>query len=154
MCHYCGCREISLIKDFIAEHERATDLAGEAVRALNRGSVADAHGLVRDMATVLRAHWQGEERGLFAVMRQDDEYAEYIAALSREHRDLDHLLDTLDLDDAGDRRRFIEAVEELDRHIAKEEDGLFPASLTALDGEDWNRSMAAWREAHPDVGAP
>lgn len=28
VCHYCGCRETSLIEDFIAEHESATDLAG------------------------------------------------------------------------------------------------------------------------------
>ncbi|MFD7233364.1 hypothetical protein [Streptomyces sp. NPDC059881] len=75
MCHYCGCREVSLIKDFIAEHEMATDLAGAAVRALQRDAVSDARALVRDMATVLRAHWQGEEHGLFAVMRQEDEYA-------------------------------------------------------------------------------
>ncbi|MEY9873034.1 hypothetical protein ABH931_002515 [Streptacidiphilus sp. MAP12-33] len=28
MCHYCGCREIPLIKEFIAEHESVTALAG------------------------------------------------------------------------------------------------------------------------------
>jgi hypothetical protein len=28
MCHYCGCREMPLIRDYVAEHERATDLAG------------------------------------------------------------------------------------------------------------------------------
>ncbi|WP_228047419.1 hypothetical protein [Streptomyces justiciae] len=37
MCHYCGCREIPLIKEFIAEHERVTDAAGDALRALERG---------------------------------------------------------------------------------------------------------------------
>jgi hypothetical protein len=41
------------------------------------------------------------------------------------------------------------AFEELKEHISKEEDGLFPASLTALDGDDWNASMAAWQDAHP-----
>ncbi|MFC5805791.1 hemerythrin domain-containing protein [Streptomyces formicae] len=143
MCHDCGCREVSLIKDFIAEHEMVTDLAGDAVRALERGADADAGRLVREMAAALRAHWQGEERGLFAVMRQDDEYAGYIEALEHEHRDLDHLLDTVDLGDANGRRRFVKAVAELHRHIAKEEDGLFPASLTALTGDDWNRSIAA-----------
>ncbi|AYG79405.1 hypothetical protein DWB77_01519 [Streptomyces hundungensis] len=40
-------------------------------------------------------------------------------------------------------------VGELHEHIAREEDGLFPASLTALSGDEWDRSMAAWRAAHP-----
>ncbi|WP_326815692.1 hemerythrin domain-containing protein [Streptomyces sp. NBC_01744] len=88
VCHYCGCREISLIEDYIAEHESATDLAGGAVRALKRGDIAAAQGLLRDMTTVLRAHWRGEENVLFAVMRQDDEYTRYIEDLEREHREL------------------------------------------------------------------
>jgi hemerythrin-like domain-containing protein len=37
----------------------------------------------------------------------------------------------------------------LREHIAKEEDGLFPASLPTLDGEQWDEAMAAWRQAHP-----
>ncbi|MEU1150909.1 hemerythrin domain-containing protein [Streptomyces sp. NPDC005863] len=149
MCHYCGCREIPLIKEFIAEHERVTDAAGDALRALRRGETARAQALVEVMAGELRAHWRGEENGLFAVMRTDPEYAHYIQALEREHRELAALLPALDLSDPADAATLTEAVEELHRHIAKEEDGLFPASLTALDGEEWNRSMAAWREAHP-----
>ncbi|MFC8130233.1 hemerythrin domain-containing protein [Streptomyces sp. NPDC057302] len=149
MCHYCGCREIPLIKEFIAEHERVTDAAGEAIRSLERGETARARVLVDLMARELGAHWQGEENGLFAVMRADPEYAHYIANLELEHRELAALLPALDLADPGDVRIFVEAVDELHRHIAKEEDGLFPASLTALDGDDWNLSMAAWRAAHP-----
>ncbi|WP_405669271.1 hemerythrin domain-containing protein [Streptomyces sp. NBC_00055] len=106
------------------------------------------------MTTVLRAHWRGEENGLFAVMRQDDEYTGYIDDLEREHRDLDRFLDTADLIDRDDRQRFLDTVDELHRHIAKEEDGLFLASLTALGGDDWDRAMAAWCEAHPDVRTP
>ncbi|MFE4254715.1 hypothetical protein ACFRU3_35535 [Streptomyces sp. NPDC056910] len=37
----------------------------------------------------------------------------------------------------------------LQRDVAKEEDGLCPASLTALSGDEWDVSMAAWRAAHP-----
>lgn len=125
-----------------------------AVRALKQGDIAAAQGLLRDMATVLRAHWRGEENGLFAVMRQDDEYTGYIEDLEREHRDLDWLLDTAELVDGDDRQTFLDAEDELHRHIAKEEDGLFPASLTTLAGDDWDRAMAAWREAHPDVRTP
>ena len=42
MCHYCGCREMPLIRDYIAEHERATNLGGDAVRAIDRGELAEA----------------------------------------------------------------------------------------------------------------
>lgn len=149
MCHYCGCRDIPLIKEFIAEHERVTDAAGDALRALERGEPERARALVDRMAGELTAHWRGEEDGLFRVMSEDPEYADYIAALESEHRELAALLPALDLTDPGDVRIFTEAVEELHRHIAKEEDGLFPASLTALSGDEWDASMDAWRAAHP-----
>lgn len=149
MCHYCGCREIPLIKEFIAEHEAVTDAAGDALRALDSGNRARAQTLVADMTAVLLAHWKGEEDGLFAVMEQDPEYAGYIEALVREHRELAAFLSRADLTDPADVAALRAAVEELHHHIAKEEDGLFPASLTALTGEDWDLSIAAWRTAHP-----
>ncbi len=154
MCHYCGCRDIPLIKEFIAEHERVTDAAGDAARALERGDVERARELVAVMSRELAAHWAGEENGLFQVMRTDPEYAEYIAALEQEHRELAALLPSLDLTDPEDVRQLLDAIDELHQHIAKEEDGLFPASLTALSGEDWNLSMAAWRQAHPGEPGP
>ena len=67
----------------------------------------------------------------------------------REHRELEALLESVDLADSGDRDRLRKAVFDLHEHIAKEEDGLFPAALTALDGEQWDAAMAAWRLAHP-----
>ncbi|MFJ6695283.1 hemerythrin domain-containing protein [Streptomyces sp. NPDC091272] len=148
MCHYCGCREIPLIRDFIAEHERVTDAAGAALRALDGGDLVRARELLALMARELESHWRGEEDGLFAVMRTDPEYAGYIDSLVREHRELAALLPALDLADAQDVRTFRSTVDELHEHIAKEEDGLFPASLTALSGDDWDRSMAAWKAAH------
>jgi hemerythrin-like domain-containing protein len=152
MCHYCGCREIPLIREFIAEHEVVTDLAGAAVRALDQGAVDRAALLVARMAELLRTHWAGEEQGLFAVMHADQEYADYIDELAGEHRELAAFLAGLDLSLPEQRAEFAEAVDELHRHVAKEEDGLFPASLTALDAEQWNLSMAAWQQAHPEAG--
>jgi len=36
MCQYCGCREMPLLRDYIAEHERAVNhTRREAVRALD-----------------------------------------------------------------------------------------------------------------------
>jgi len=138
-----------LLRDFIAEHERAMNHGGEAVRALDRGEHDRARELLAAMGDELQSHWRGEENGLFAVMGCDDLFAEHIAPLVREHRELEALLESVDLADSGDRDRLRKAVFDLHEHIAKEEDGLFPAALTALDGEQWDAAMAAWRLAHP-----
>ena len=116
---------------------------------MDRGDYDRPRELLAGMAEELRSHWRGEENGLFAVMRGDDLYAEHIAPLVREHRELDALLESVDLSDSGDRDRMRKAIFDLREHIAKEEDGLFPASLTALDGDAWDAAIAAWQEAHP-----
>ena len=138
-----------LIRDYIAEHERAINLGGDAVRAIDDGELAKAADLLGSMAAELRTHWQGEEKGLFAVMGRDELYAEHIDPLVREHRDLETLLRAVDLSDPTDQDRVRTAVFELHEHIAKEEDGLFPASLTTLSGDEWDASMQAWHAAHP-----
>ena len=150
MCHYCGCREMPLLRDYVAEHERVVNLGGAAVRALDRGDGVRARALLAAMAQELTSHWQGEEDGLFAVLRRDELYAEHIAPLVGEHRELATLLESIDLSDPVDQDRVRRAVDDLHGHIAKEEDGLFPASLTALGGEEWDAAMAAWQRAHPD----
>lgn len=138
-----------LLRDYIAEHERALNYGGEAVRALDRGEHTRAAELLAAMAEELRAHWRGEENGLFAVMAADELFAAHIAPLVREHRELDALLGSVDISDPGDQARVRAAIQELYEHIAKEEDGLFPASLTALDGAQWDAAMAGWQREHP-----
>jgi iron-sulfur cluster repair protein YtfE (RIC family) len=149
MCHYCGCRQMPLIRDYVAEHERATTLGGDAVRAMTHGDLVHARELLDAMLAELRSHWAGEEDGLFAVMRPDPDFAAYIEPLEAEHRELDALLSQADLADPAVRQQIRAAVHDLDEHISKEEDGLFPASLIALSGADWDTAMAAWVEAHP-----
>ncbi|MBP2368181.1 hemerythrin domain-containing protein [Pseudonocardia parietis] len=151
MCHYCGCREIPLIRDYIAEHERATTLGGGALRALEHGDRHTADRLVVEMAGELRSHWRGEENGVFVVMAEaDDLYVDYVGTLAAEHRALEAFLERIDLGDPADVQRLRREMADLRDHIAREEDGLFPATLVTLDGPGWNRAMAAWAEAHPD----
>jgi hypothetical protein len=91
-------------------------------------------------------------RSLVLAMSTVDRPADLAALLEplvREHRALEQFLATVDLADPAQRQRLRAEVAELREHIAKEEDGLFPASLTGLDGEEWDAAMAAWREAHP-----
>ncbi|GFG50741.1 hemerythrin [Mycolicibacterium agri] len=138
-----------LLRDYIAEHERVLNYGGAAVRALDSGERDRARECLAAMDNELRSHWRGEENGLFAVMASDDLFAEHIAPLVREHRELAALLDSVDLDVPRDQDSVRQAVFDLYAHIAKEEDGLFPASLTALDGTQWDAAMTAWQEAHP-----
>lgn len=150
MCQYCGCRDMPLLRDYTAEHERAVNLGGDAVRALDAGDSARAQDLAGRMAEELRAHWRGEEDGLFAaLLGNDDVFAEFIEPLVAEHRELDAFLTALDLTRSADRQRLRSEVFDLHEHIAKEEDSLFPASVTTLDGAEWDAAIDGWQRAHP-----
>jgi iron-sulfur cluster repair protein YtfE (RIC family) len=139
-----------LIRDYIAEHERALNFGGDAVRAIDRGDMDRARSLLDELATELTSHWKGEETGIFAVMASEEElYAEHITPLIREHRELDELLATVDITNADGQEAIRKAVFDLHEHISKEEDGIFPASLTALSGDEWDTAIEAWHAAHP-----
>ncbi|RAV18408.1 hemerythrin domain-containing protein [Mycolicibacterium sp. GF69] len=150
MCQYCGCRDMPLIRDYIAEHAHVLNLGGEAVRAIERGDLETAHRLLDEMAEELRTHWRGEENGLFKVLSREELFAEHIEPLIREHRELAELLAAVDLSRPEHQSAIRDAVEDLWEHTRKEEDGIFPASITELDGDEWDSAIAAWHEAHPD----
>ena len=101
------------------------------------------------MATELAAHWKGEETGLFHVMAREELYAEHIAPLVEEHRELGELLATVDISNPDGQQAIRTAMSDLYEHISKEEDGLFPASLMSLSGDEWDASINAWHAAHP-----
>lgn len=150
MCHYCGCRQIPLIRDFIAEHEEISALGAKAMRELGHGDVARAQADVEQMRELLASHWRGEEDGVFVAMAAaDDLYADYIRPLEEEHRDLGAFLAGIDLSRPEDVARFQRELVDLAEHIAREEDGLFPATLVTLSGPQWDDSIAAWEAAHP-----
>lgn len=54
MCHYCGCRDMPLIRDFIAEHEQALDCADHVVRALGRRDWRTVTHLLRQLCSSSR----------------------------------------------------------------------------------------------------
>ena len=149
MCHYCGCRDMPLLRDYVAEHERVVNLGGAAVRALDRGDPGHAGELLAAMGEELSVALAGRGGRPVRGPGPGRVVREHIAPLVREHRELAALLESADLSDPRDQDRVRRAVDDLHEHIAKEEDGLFPASLTALGGEEWDAAMAAWQEAHP-----
>ncbi|MFI8365575.1 hypothetical protein [Streptomyces sp. NPDC085466] len=64
-------------------------------------------------------------------MAENDEYAAYVAYAA-----------------------YVVALVAEPEHIAKEEDGLFPVSLTELTGERWNEAVTAWSGVHGRPVAP
>lgn len=139
-----------LIRDYIAEHAHVLNLGGEAVRAIDRDDLDSARRLLAEMAQELRSHWRGEEDGLFKVMAREEMFAQHIDPLIREHRELNELLTTVDLARPDHQGAVRDAVEDLWEHTRKEEDGIFPAALTSLDGDEWDAAIDAWHQAHPD----
>jgi hemerythrin-like domain-containing protein len=139
-----------LIRDFVAEHEQALDCADDILRALDRRDRRPVPELLKRMQDLLLPHWQGEENGIFEVMAaREQQYADYVRPLIAEHRELAELLASVEVDTAEGEQAVRVAFDDLRGHIRREEDGLFPASLTALAGDDWNAAMDAWRDAHP-----
>ncbi|MVU82381.1 hemerythrin domain-containing protein [Nocardia sp. ET3-3] len=148
MCHYCGCRDMPLIKEFIAEHEAVYNLSGDIRRALESGDIDTARRDLVEIQRQLTEHWAGEEQGLFAVMRDDPDCTDYIDALEAEHREMTTDLSTADLTTPEGRQQVLASLATLWPHIEKEEDGLFPMSLTTLSGEQWTAAIDAWERVH------
>ena len=139
VCSYCGCRAITVIGRFSAEHEAIIDATGVLRRAAGTGDAMAARAAARGLAELLDPHTRSEERSLFAELRQDPEFTEHVDELCGEHRQIDAQLAVV----AGGDLTGVAALENLlRRHIDKEENGLFPAAAVALYGPAWERVTA------------
>nr|WP_299037961.1 hemerythrin domain-containing protein [uncultured Pseudokineococcus sp.] len=136
MCSYCGCRDVVLIGQLTAEHEAVVNAGGLLQRAVAAGETHRAVRLLEELESLLHPHTALEERGLFAELRQDEVFTEHVDRLCGEHRDLDERLAVCRGGDWSGLEALLFALRE---HIEKEENGLFPAALTSLDGDQWER---------------
>lgn len=140
MCSYCGCRANTVIARYSAEHDEIVNAMGVLRRAASAGDRDGAGVAARDLAVLLDPHTASEERSLFAELRRDAEFTSHVDGLCAEHRGIDAALARVvegDLAAAG----MLEDI--LRRHIDKEENGLFPAAVIALDGPAWERVVSA-----------
>ena len=136
MCSYCGCRAITVIGRLSAEHVAITNAAGALRRAVLAGDGEATATAGEKLISLLDPHTTGEERGLFAELRLDPEFAAHVDTLCGEHREINaHLARVTQGDHSG-----VVALETLlRRHIDKEENGVFPAAAIALDWAAWDR---------------
>lgn len=136
MCSYCGCDSIPVIGRFMDEHVDIINAAGDLRRAVQARDVSRSRRLAARVGEMLDPHTRAEEVGLFAVMREQDEFTDHIDTLCAEHVTLDALLAKIS---EGAYDLMDDFTHALRAHIDKEDNGLFPASAIALNGPDWQR---------------
>ena len=137
MCEYCGCQALATIEELTREHDAALELMRTARAAITASDLPAARGTCRELLLLLEPHNAVEEQALFLAMHEDN--PEHVDILIGEHR----LIQTVLLDLAhgtpdGDwPMRLTNALHTLREHIAKEQDGLFPAALATLSTAQW-----------------
>jgi hemerythrin-like domain-containing protein len=140
MCQHCGCRSNAVIRRLSDEHDAIIDALGDLRRAAEVGDTTTVRRRAGHLADLLDPHTAAEENGLFRELGADGEFTEHLEALTDDHADLHRRLHAIaDGDPAG----IADFEVRLRRHIDREENGLFPAAVIALDGATWDRLSAA-----------
>ena len=85
MCSYCGCRELSLIGRYMAEHEEIVNRCGDLRRAVEADDAEAVDRTRVHLADLLTPHTVSEERSLFAVLREDEMFTHEVDSLCSEH---------------------------------------------------------------------
>lgn len=139
MCEYCGCQQIAVIDELTREHDVLVSFVAQVREQLDAGRLEDVAATCRTMLAVLGPHTVVEERGLFPALA--GEFPDHVAGLQDEHRRIDRVLaeasDGVPIDPTWPDR-LQHTLFLLREHILKEQDGVFPAALSTLTGEDWD----------------
>ena len=143
MCDYCGCQEIATIAELYSEHDAVVAHVGQIQSALAGQRLADVASRCQQILAILAPHTVVEEEGLFPEMT--DEFPDHIEVLRSEHREIETVLgEAMEgfPDDPTWPDRLMGVLHLLREHILKEQDGVFPAALIALDADQWERIEA------------
>lgn len=155
MCEYCGCQEIAVIDELTREHDAVVALIAQVREQLAAGRVDEAATTCRSMSVLLEPHTVVEEEGLFPELAE--EFPDHVATLRSEHRVVEAALGEAAQGTPSDPTwpaRVGDALFLLREHILKEQDGVFPAALTALDGAQWERVEAVRSRAGSPLTTP
>jgi hemerythrin-like domain-containing protein len=154
MCEYCGCQQSATIAELYREHESVVTLVGDIRSALRAQRREDVVTSCQQILDILAPHTVVEEEGLFPEMAQ--EFPQHIEALRSEHREIEKVLgEALDSfpEDPTWPDRLLSVLSLLREHILREQDGVFPAALIALDPDQWERIEGVRAGlAHPHDG--
>ena len=140
MCEYCGCQQIAVINELTREHDAVVAAIGETRTHVGNGDLAAAARSCLRIAAVLGPHTTVEEDGLFPFLTAD--FPDHISVLRSEHRRVEAVLSECVNGVPRDPdwpTRLVCTLDLLREHILKEQDGVFPAALVALDPDQWER---------------
>ena len=137
MCEYCGCQDVPAIAALTEEHDEIRAVARVAAQAARSADRAPAAAATERLLALLGPHTEIEERGLFPAMA--GEFADHVASLQADHRRIEAVFAEIATGDGrpGWVERLDAALAELFTHILREQDGLFPATLSVLTPDDW-----------------
>ena len=143
MCEYCGCQQIATIAELYREHDGVVAVIAQIRSSLAGDRLDDVAEHCRQILTILAPHTVVEEEGLFPELSL--EFPDHIEALRSEHREIEKVLGEATSgvpEDPTWPDRLVGVLFLLREHILKEQDGVFPAALVALDAEQWERIEA------------
>ncbi len=134
MCEHCGCQDIAAIDELTREHDAVVAEIARVRVCLRDGDIGGAAALARQILAILGPHNVVEEQGVFPYLAH--EFPDHIAAFEREHREIDAVLAPAAHETPSDPdwpTHLLATLEQLRKHILREQDGLFPATLSVLD---------------------
>jgi hemerythrin-like domain-containing protein len=143
MCEYCGCQQIAVIGELTREHDAVVALISQIKSYIAGQHLEDVAASCRQISSLLAPHTLVEEQGLFPEMTED--FPDHIEVLRSEHREIEKTLGEAVggvPDDPTWPDRLLGVLHMLREHILKEQDGVFPAALAALDADQWERIEA------------
>ena len=146
LCEHCGCRGVEPLAELMDEHFVLLDVAGDVRRGLKAGDVSAAVDALAKLADLLHRHVGREERGVFAAMKDQGDFAYAIEDLEQEHLSFDQRLSNLAPAAAGFADEALALLAELREHIDKENLGVFPLAVVSLDGSGWQTVSRAHAE--------
>lgn len=155
MCEYCGCQDILAIAALTSEHDEMRGIGRTAVRAAHAGDWPTARAALATLLTVVEPHTEIEERGLFPPMAS--EFDEHVSSLRDDHQRLHAAFTELagaDTPPADWATQVDAAVGGLFEHILREQDGLFPASVSVLTADQWDELDAVRMDVSRRVPEP
>jgi hemerythrin-like domain-containing protein len=125
-----------MIAKLNAEHDAIVNSSYALQIACREDDVTAAKTGAKILGELFHPHTEREQSGLFAEMKADEMFTDHIASLCAEHDRLDADLAAID---AGDLTRVPALITLLNKHIDREENGLFPAALAYLDDTQWDK---------------
>ncbi|HEY3513909.1 hemerythrin domain-containing protein [Kribbella sp. NPDC051137] len=151
MCEHCGCRAVEPIAQLMEEHYEMLDLSGRIRTLLVAGDLAGASTTLADLGRRLTPHALREERGVFAALREQGDFAAEVLDLEADHRAFDEILAGLDPTAPEFEQRVRTFLANLSLHIDRENLGVFPVTVVTLDDDGWETVARAHADDPADT---